>query len=82
MLTAGAREGAGVAEMTFSVDDATPATFWESREMRYSSCWRMLDWKEKCWSVTGGFGEEWKRRWERYGFESSFEAAMVLTWAM
>jgi hypothetical protein len=51
--------------MTFSVDDATPATFWESNEMTYSSCRSMLDWKEKCWSVTGGFGDAWKRRWDK-----------------
>jgi hypothetical protein len=82
MLTAGANDGAGAAEMTFSVDDATPATFWESNEMTYSSCRRMLDWKEKCWSVTGGFGDAWKRRWDRYALERSFDAAMVFTWAM
>lgn len=68
--------------MTFSVDEATPETFCESSEMTYSSCRRILDWKEKCWSVTGGSGDEWNRRWERYGFECSLEAAMLLTWAM
>jgi hypothetical protein len=68
--------------MTFSVDDATPAVFWESNEMTYSSCRKMLDWKEKCWSVTGGLGDEWKRRCDKYGFDTSFEAAMLFTCAM
>jgi hypothetical protein len=58
MLTAGDRDGAGDAAMTFSVDDATPAVFCESSEMTYSSCCRMFAWKEKCWFVTGGFGDE------------------------
>jgi hypothetical protein len=65
MLTAGVSEGAGDAAMTFSVDDATPAVFCDSNEMTYSSWRRMFAWNEKCWSVTGGFGDEWKRRCDR-----------------
>ena len=48
MLTAGETEGAGDAEMTFSVEDATPAAFCERREMTYSSWRRRFVWKEKC----------------------------------
>jgi hypothetical protein len=82
MLTAGDKDGDGEALITFSVDDATPEVFCERSEMTYSSCWRIFAWKEKCWFVTGGFGEEWNRRWDRYGFECSFDAAMLFTCAM
>jgi hypothetical protein len=82
MLTAGDRDGDGDAWMTFSVVDATPAVFCERSEITYSSCCRRFSWNEKCLFVTGGFGDEWKRRCDRYGFECSFDAAMLLTWAM
>jgi hypothetical protein len=47
MLTAGESDGVGAAEMTFSVDDATPAAFCERREITYSSWRRRFVWKEK-----------------------------------
>jgi hypothetical protein len=38
MLTAGDNDGIPAAAMTFSVDDATPATFCDCNDMTYSSC--------------------------------------------